>query len=70
MQRAKAADAKDLIEFFSEFKKGNSERLDQLKLSGNDGQRKVETLSAYMIECYNGTQIDELIKGHGYIRNG
>jgi hypothetical protein len=47
MQRSKAADAKDLIEFFSEFKKGNSERLDQLKLSGNDGQRKVTLIFIY-----------------------
>lgn len=47
MQRSRAADAKDLIEFFSEFKKGNSERLDALKLSSLDGERKVSFFDLY-----------------------
>lgn len=41
LQRSRATDARDLIQFFSEFKIGNTARLDKLKLSGIEGERKV-----------------------------
>ncbi|KND04859.1 uncharacterized protein SPPG_00558 [Spizellomyces punctatus DAOM BR117] len=39
-QRARAAEAKDLIQYFIEFNAGNSTRLDDLKAAGHEGEYK------------------------------
>ena len=40
-QRTRAADAKELIHYFADFNRGDTESLDQVKNSGKDGERKV-----------------------------
>ena len=40
-QRSRALDAKDLIQYFSEFNKGDTSRLQKLQTVGRDGEHKV-----------------------------
>ncbi|KAI8985304.1 exocyst complex component Sec10-like protein [Pilobolus umbonatus] len=44
-ERSKASESRDIIEYFMEFQEGNTERLDSLRQSGEEGQLKVAIIS-------------------------
>ncbi|KAI7902754.1 exocyst complex component Sec10-like protein [Cokeromyces recurvatus] len=59
-ERSKAAESRDIIEYFMEFQDGNTERLDTLRQSGEEGQLKTaiigRRLNAVAKEVNNDTE--------------